>query len=88
MPKYPRWIPPLKKEVRRMLDPRKHPFWEFSEGTLFLARRGSETVGRIVGIIDRPYNQFHGEKMGIRGFFEFSRQAWTRFSVPKPFTSK
>ena len=53
-----------------MLDPRKHPFWEFSERILFLARRGSETVGRIAGIIDSHYNQFHSEKMGIWGFFE------------------
>jgi len=67
---YPHWVPPLKKEVRRMLDPHRHPFWEFSEGILFLARRGSETVGRIAGIIDRHYNEFHNEKMGIWGFFE------------------
>jgi hypothetical protein len=67
---YPKWVPPLKKEVRRMLDPHRHPFWEFSEGILFLARRGSETVGRIAGVIDRHYNEFHNEKMGIWGFFE------------------
>lgn len=67
---YPNWVPPLKKEVRRMLDPRRHPFWEFSERILFLARRGSETVGRIAGIIDRNYNQLHNEKMGVWGFFE------------------
>lgn len=67
---YPNWVPPLKKEVRRMLDPHKHPFWEFSERILFLARRGPETVGRIAGIVDRNYNQCHGEKMGIWGFFE------------------
>ncbi len=67
---YPRWVPPLKKEVRRLLDPARHPFWESAERVLFLARRGSETVGRIAGIIDRAYNQFHGEKMGIWGFFE------------------
>jgi hypothetical protein len=67
---YPKWVPPLKKEVRRMLDPYKHPFWEFSERVLFLARRGSETVGRIAGIIDHHYNQFHNEKMGAWGFFE------------------
>jgi hypothetical protein len=53
-----------------MLDARRHPFWEFSERILFLARRGTETVGRIAGIIDRHYNQFHNEKMGIWGFFE------------------
>jgi len=67
---HPHWVPPLKKEVRRMLDPHRHPFWEFSEGILFLARRGSETVGRIAGIIDRHYNEFHNERMGIWGFFE------------------
>ena len=67
---YPQWVPPLKKDVRRMLDPRRHPFWEFSERRLFLARRGAKTVGRIAGIIDRHYNEFHGEKMGIWGFFE------------------
>jgi hypothetical protein len=67
---YPRWVPPLKAEIRRLLDPRKHPFWEFSERVLFLARRGSETVGRIAGIVDHHYNECHGEKMGIWGFFE------------------
>jgi len=67
---YPNWVPPLKKEVRRLLDPHRHPFWEFSERILFLARRGSEAVGRIVGIIDRHYNQVHDEKMGVWGFFE------------------
>ena len=67
---YPNWVPPLKKEVRRLLDPLQHPFWEFSERVLFLARRGSETVGRIAGIIDRHNNEFHNEKMGTWGFFE------------------
>ena len=67
---YPKWVPPLKKEVRRLLDPRRHPFWSSAERQLFLARRGSQAVGRIVGIIDRRYNEFHGEQMGIWGFFE------------------
>jgi len=67
---YPNWVPPLKQEIRRLLDPKKHPFWEFSERILFLARRGPKTVGRIAGIIDRHYNQFHNENMGIWGFFE------------------
>lgn len=67
---YPNWVPPLKKEVRRILDCHRHPFWEFSERILFLARRGATPVGRIVGIIDRHYNQVHHEKMGTWGFFE------------------
>ena len=67
---YPLWVPPLKKDVGRILDPGRHPFWEFSERILFLARRGSKTVGRIAGIIDRHHNEFHSEQMGIWGFFE------------------
>jgi len=67
---YLRWVPPLKKEVRRLLDPRRHPFWSSAERRLFLARRGSQAVGRIAGIIDRRYNEFHGEQMGSWGFFE------------------
>jgi len=67
---YPQWVPPLKKELRRLLDPRRHPFWASAERRLFLARRGSQTVGRIAGLIDHRYNEFHGEKMGIWGFFE------------------
>jgi hypothetical protein len=67
---YPHWVPPLKKEVRCLLDPSIHPFWEFSERILFLARRGTETVGRIAGIIDRHNNEFHAEQMGTLGFFE------------------
>ncbi|MEJ2717060.1 MAG: acyl-CoA N-acyltransferase [Deltaproteobacteria bacterium] len=65
----PNWVPPLKSVVRRMLD-EQHPFWEFSERILLLARRNSETVGRIAGIVDKNYNQFHNTGMGIWGFFE------------------
>jgi len=66
----PNWVPPLKKAVRRLLDPAKHPFWKFSERVLFLARRDHETVGRIAAIIDNNYNTFYEEHMGIWGFFE------------------
>jgi hypothetical protein len=66
----PTWVPPLKAEVRRLLDTRKHPFWKFSERVLFLALRGNETVGRICGIVDNNHNRYHSEKMGAWGFFE------------------
>jgi hypothetical protein len=66
----PNWIPPLKKEVAKLLDTKAHPFWQFAEQKLFLVQRGGETVGRIAGIIDHNYNRFHDERMGIWGFFE------------------
>ena len=66
----PNWVPPLKKEVAKLLDPKAHPFWQFAEQRLFLAQRDGETVGRIAGIVDHNYNRFHDERMGIWGFFE------------------
>ncbi|MCP4575715.1 MAG: acyl-CoA N-acyltransferase [Deltaproteobacteria bacterium] len=64
------WVPPLKREVYRLLDVKKHPFWRFSDQILILARRGADTIGRIAGIVDHNYNRYHGEKGGIWGFFE------------------
>jgi hypothetical protein len=67
---HPHWAPPLKSDVRRTLDVAAHPFWEFGERELFLARRGSEVVGRIAAIIDHRHNERHNEQAGVFGFFE------------------
>jgi hypothetical protein len=64
------WVPPLKSHVRRLLDTSKHPYWKAAERTLFLAQQGGMTVGRIAGIVDSNYNQYHHEKMAVWGFFE------------------
>ncbi|MBL9123789.1 MAG: hypothetical protein JNG90_09165 [Planctomycetaceae bacterium] len=64
------WVPPLKNEFRRLLDPARHPFWLHGRRELFLARRGNQVVGRIAAIVDDNYNRFHEERMGIWGFFE------------------
>lgn len=66
----PNWVPPLKNEMRRLLDPNQHPFWLHARRELFVARRGSKIVGRIAAIVDDNYNRFHEEQMGIWGFFE------------------
>jgi GNAT superfamily N-acetyltransferase len=63
------WIPPLIKDLLSKFSPR-HPFRSHSEMTLFLARREGKIVGRIAGIIDRNYIEFHQEKVGFFGFFE------------------
>ena len=66
----PNWGPPLKHQFRRLLTPGRHPFWEFAERTLLLARRGSEMVGRLAGIVDHNYQQQHDGDTGIWGFFD------------------
>lgn len=90
---YPRdslWVPPLKSELRRLLTPGQHPFWEHAERELFLAVRGGKPVGRIAAIVDHKYNEYHREQMGIWGFFECAQDsaaAEALFSAATKWTS-
>jgi hypothetical protein len=43
----PQWVPPFEMDIRRMLNPRKHPFYKHSEAAFFLAQRDGQVVGRI-----------------------------------------
>jgi hypothetical protein len=63
------WVPPLIKDQLLKFSP-NHPFHSHSEMILFLVHRGEEIVGRIAGIIDHHYIEFHQEKIGFFGFFE------------------
>jgi hypothetical protein len=63
------WVPPLIKDQLLKLSP-DHPFRTHSEMVLFLAYQGEKILGRIAGIIDHHYIEFHQEKVGFFGFFE------------------
>jgi len=63
------WVPPLIKDQLHKFSP-IHPFRSHSEMILFLAYRGKEVAGRIAGIIDHSFIEFHQEKTGYFGFFE------------------
>jgi len=67
----PYWVPPLKKQVRGLLDT-SHPFYEGgrAQRELFLARRGDRIVGRVAAIVNRAHNEFHSDDNGFFGFFE------------------
>lgn len=66
----PNWVPPLRSEVKSVLDKKKNPFWQHSEGKLFLARKNGEDLGRIAAMVDRNFIDFHNRKIGYFGFFE------------------
>lgn len=67
------WVPPLKREVRKLLDQEKNPFWKHAERGLYLAYRGKNIAGRICAIVDYNYIEFWQEKTGYFGFFECDR---------------
>jgi len=66
----PNWVPPLKAEVKKLLDHNHHPFWEHARAALFLAEKNGELVGRISTQVDDNYNKLWKEKLGSFGFFE------------------
>lgn len=64
------WVPPLLMEQKKLLDPKKNPFFNQADIALFNADYNGEMSGRIAAIIDHRYNEFHGTKTGFFGFFE------------------
>ncbi len=67
---HPQWVPPIRGDIRVMLDRRKHPFYEHSDADFFLAERSGEVVGRIAALENRAYNAFHDAKMANFYLFE------------------
>jgi len=55
----PQWVPPLGDDVRRMLQPRKHPFYHHSEAVFFLAEEGGKDIGRLALLDNRHYNEYN-----------------------------
>jgi len=66
----PNWVPPLLRDVGRLIDPAVHPFHQHAETAHFLAWRDGEPVGRIAACVNRLHNETHAEKTGFFGFFE------------------
>ncbi len=58
----PQWVPPFYMDIRMMLNPQKHPFYEHSEGDFFIALRGKEVVGRLGVLVNKPFNKYHGTR--------------------------
>ena len=76
----PQWVPPLRGEVKELLDPARNPFFEHAEVQFFLARRAGKVVGRISAHIDRlaleqPPEQGMGPGTGNWGLFEAEDEA-------------
>jgi hypothetical protein len=73
----PNWVPPLKAEVRKLLDQSKHPFYNGgrdAERGLFVVRDGRRVVGRIAAILNHRHNRVHDENICFFGFFETVRE--------------
>ncbi len=66
----PQWVEPLRWELKKVLDPSKHPFHQHAEVEYYLAHREGEVVGRVAAFVNHRFNEFHESKVGGFGFFE------------------
>jgi GNAT superfamily N-acetyltransferase len=66
----PYWVPPIRSEIKGLLNYRHHPFYDKGSIQTFLAYRDNKIVGRIAAIIDGFHNEHHKEQRGMFGFFE------------------
>jgi GNAT superfamily N-acetyltransferase len=73
----PCWTPPLRADylgskllrLVGLLTP-QHPYHQHAEVAHFLARRGSDLLGRVSAAINHRFNDYHHTQIGFFGFFE------------------
>ncbi len=66
----PQWVPPLKIDIEKRLNPKKNPFFERGEAMLFTAWRDGQLVGRVSASIDREHLNLWKDDRGFFGFFD------------------
>ncbi|MDH7514461.1 MAG: hypothetical protein QHI48_01110 [Bacteroidota bacterium] len=66
----PYWVPPLLADRRKILDPRKNPFFRHGDMKLFIAEKDGVPSGRIAAITNENHNRIHEDTVGFFGFFE------------------
>jgi len=59
---HPQWVPPFIADIKNMLNPDKHPYYEHSDADFFVAIRDGEIVGRIAALENKPFNRYHKAK--------------------------
>jgi hypothetical protein len=59
---HPQWVPPFIVDVKTMLNPDKHPYYEHSDAEFFVAIKDGNIVGRIAALENKPFNQYHDAK--------------------------
>lgn len=67
------YIRPLNLDLKERLDPKKNPFFEHAEGTIFTAYQGDAQkvcVGRITAQIDKEHLDRHKDETGFFGFLD------------------
>lgn len=58
----PQYTPPFINDVKLMLNRKKHPFYEHSDGQFYVAKKDGKVVGRLAILVNNPFNNYHQTK--------------------------
>lgn len=64
------WLPPIYMDEWELFDDKKNKSYKYADTVLYLAFRDEKVVGRVMGIINRRYNEIHNEQHGRFCFME------------------
>lgn len=64
------WIPPMWNDMRRVLEPSHHPFYQHSEAGFFLAENAGDVCGRIAVLCHRRFNEFRHQQAAFFYYFD------------------
>ena len=67
---FSQWVPPLARDERLRLDPKRYPFYKHSAAAFFLAYQDNLPVGRLAVLDNRLYNDYNHEKTAFFHLFE------------------
>ena len=66
----PEWLPPIYMDEWELFDRKKNKSFGYADALILLASRDGKPVGRIMGLINRRYNDIHNEQHGRFCFME------------------
>ena len=66
----PNWVPPLRRDMHRLLDRRRNPFFDHGEACFWLAWRDGVPVGRISAQVNHLHLETHRDETGNFGLLE------------------
>lgn len=64
------WVHPIYMDEWTYFDAKKNKAFTYSDTILLLASKGEEIVGRIMGIVNKRYNEYKKEKTARFGYLE------------------
>ncbi len=66
----PYWAPDLIMDLKKRVDKKRHPFFEYGDADFYLAYKDGKISGRIAAILNPKHNEYYNDKTGFWGFFE------------------